>query len=313
MDAKVKAIYRVFTAVAIGCTVAFVAAIPAAAVEVVPSDLDSSEVPSFLGKWLVTIDFNGREMNVILDVKDVDGKVGATLDSARQAEPQVIDTISKTDEGVDFNFEMKFGDQGFPMTIHAKLGGDDTLAGNIADANNLFNSTFKAIRDFGASIEGERPNPTDTRANFDGKWLRITFSDLGADSEDYQRLMDAKDGEVFHFVGGRATKLFTDANLAFGDTIVKTENMAKDYPGVYSLWLKKVGDGWHLVFNEEPDIWGTQHNPEADVAEIPLTVGTIDEPQDAFVIQLEKEGDQGAVLRVAWGTNEWKANLSVTQ
>lgn len=313
MDAKVKVMYRRFAAVLVGCAVALAGAVPAGAVEVVPSDLDSNEVRSFLGKWLVSIDFNGREMNVILDVKDIEGKVGATLDSARQAEPQVIDAISKTDEGVDFNFEMKFGDQGFPMTIHAKLGGDDTLTGTIADANNLFNSTFSAIRDFGASIEGERPNPTDTRANFDGKWLRITFSDLDASSEDYQRLENAQDGEVFHFVGGRATKLFTDANLAFGDTIVKTENMAKDYPGVYSLWLKKVGDGWHLVFNEEPDIWGTQHNPEADVAEIPLTAGTISEPEEAFVIKLEKEGEQGAVLRVAWGTNEWTTNLSVTQ
>ena len=113
------------------------------------------------------------------------------------------------------------------------------------------------------------------------------------------------------FVGGRATKLFTDANITLGDTLVKTENVAKDYPGVYSLWLKRVGDGWHLVFNEEPDIWGTQHNPEADVAEIPLTLGTLEVSQDAFLIKLEKEGETSAVLRLAWGTQEWTANLSL--
>lgn len=293
--------------------VSLIATAPAVAGEAVPTDLDVSQAGGFLGKWLVTIDFNGNEFKVLLNVEDIDGKVGATLDSARQAEPQVIENITRTEEGLAFEFEMRFGENGFPMTLYAKRNGDDTIVGTISDANDLFNSTFRGIRDFGATIEGDRPNPTDTRLNLSGKWLRITFSDLESSSEDYKRLMDAKDGDVFLFVGGRATKLFTDANITLGDTVVKTENVAKDYPGVYSLWLKRVGDGWHLVFNEEPDIWGTQHNPEADVAEIPLTLSTLEESQDAFLIKLEKQDETSAVLRVAWGTQEWTANLSLAQ
>lgn len=295
------------------CAVCIAGAGPARAGEAVATDLDVSQAGSFIGRWLVTIDFNGNEFNVILDVKEIDGKVGATLDSARQAEPQAIQNITRTEDGLAFEFEMKFGENAFPMTLYARRAGDDSIAGKISDANALFNSTFRGIRDFGAAIEGERPNPTDTRLSLEGKWLRITFSDLEIDSEDYKRLTDAKDGDVFRFVGGRATKLFTDANLTFGDTVVKTENVAKDYPGVYSLWLKRVGDGWHLVFNEEPDIWGTQYNPEADAAEIPLVMSTLEESQDAFLIKLEKEGENGAVLRVAWGTQEWTANFSLAQ
>ncbi|MCH7909137.1 MAG: DUF2911 domain-containing protein [Candidatus Hydrogenedentes bacterium] len=298
----------------LGLTIALLCALgtPAYAAEAIPTDLDVADAQSFIGKWTITIDFGGREMSVLLNVKDIDGKVGATLDSARQSEPQAIQQIAKTDDGLALGFEMKFGQNAFPMTINIQLNGDDTIVGTISDENNLFNSTLRGIRDFSAEIEGDRPNPTDTRLMISEKFFKITFTDLTMDSDDFARLQETKSGDIFHFVGGRATKLFTDADLDFGDAIVKTENVAKDYPGVYSLWLKKVDEGWHLVFNNEPDIWGTQHNAEADAAEIALVTNTLDEPQDAFVMKLE-ENDKGFTLRIAWGTNEWMADFSLAQ
>ena len=104
--------------------------------------------------------------------------------------------------------------------------------------------------------------------------------------------------------------MLTEANLKFGDVVIKQGNAHESYPGVYSLWLKKVGDGWHLVANEHADIWGTQHAPESDVAEIPLTVGKADKKEDQFKLELVEEG-MGGTLNIAWGDHTWSAKFSV--
>ena len=101
-------------------------------------------------------------------------------------------------------------------------------------------------------------------------------------------------------------------SLTAGYAIIETENAGKNYPGVYSLWLKKVGGGWNLVFNSESDIWGTMRKPSKDVAEIPLVLTKLSEEESRFVVDLEEEGD-GGVLRLAWGPNEWKTKFSVVR
>ena len=113
---------------------------------------------------------------------------------------------------------------------------------------------------------------------------------------------------MFSFTQGRATKLLTEADLHFGDVVVKQGNAHETYPGVYSLWLKKTADGWHLVANEHADIWGTQHRDEADAAEIPLTVAKTDEEQEVFEVELVEEG-QGGTLKIAWGDTQWTADF----
>jgi hypothetical protein len=89
--------------------------------------------------------------------------------------------------------------------------------------------------------------------------------------------------------------------------------MAPDYPGVYSVWMKKVGDGWSLVFNSQPDIWGSRHKAEFDVYEVPLTVSKLDgDPSEKYVVGLEKDGDN-ALLTLNWGDQQWSANFEIIQ
>ena len=162
------------------------------------------------------------------------------------------------------------------------------------------------------SVQGKRPDPTETRLNIDGKKIRIGFANLEMGSSDWDLFQNVADGEIYTFTLSRATKIYTDFDMSFGDTVIKAGNMAADYPGVYSVWLKKVGDGWSLVFNEQPDIWGTRHKPEHDVAEVPLALGEIDgEPQEKFVIELEQEGDDAGTLTLRWGTHEWTAKFTL--
>ena len=70
--------------------------------------------------------------------------------------------------------------------------------------------------------------------------------------------------------------------------------------------VKKAGDGWSLVFNGQPDIWGTMHDPDKDVAEIPLTLAQSDQNQARFEVELKERGD-GGVLQMTWGSNVWTA------
>lgn len=296
-------------AIAVGA----ITATPAGAVDPIPSEVSIHDMREFRGNWhiLATMEFGGneREVEFFLMVMDVGGQAGALIDSTQQAEPIPVEHIALTEAGADFSFEMQFGDNTFPMVIHARSE-EERIVGTITDANGLFNLEFEGLETDDV-VAGERPNPTSARMNVGTTKYKITFKDLPADGEDYTKLAELEDGEIFSFVGGRATKLFTDSDIKIGDTIIETENIAENYPGVYGLWLKKVGDGWHLVFNEEPDIWGTQHRAEADVAEVPLAHTTLAEPQEHFLIDLNKVDDQNATLRIAFGEHEWTADLEL--
>ena len=95
-------------------------------------------------------------------------------------------------------------------------------------------------------------------------------------SDDYPQLQKVKAGEVLRLTRSAAWKLRTEVDLIVGGELrLDTENVAANYPGVYSLWLKKTTNGWNLLANSEPDIWATMHNPDADVGEIALTVASL--------------------------------------
>ena len=283
--------------------------------EAVASDIDTADAQDFLGIWLLKLDFMGREIEFYLRVVDLDGKLGATLDSEKQPEAQAIDAITKLEDGLNFVYNMTFGGggRGSLVDLATRIDGDG-LVGHLRERTSaLFEADFVGIAQTQEdldSVQGKRPNPTDTKLRLPGKkMIRITFSDLELDTDDHQRLLDVQDGDVFKFTSARATKLFTDVDLLFGETRIKQGNMAENYPGVYSLWLKRDGDGWSLVFNEQPDIWGTQHREQMDVGEIPLTTRTLETPQDAFLIKLEEEANGGRI-RIAWGDTEWSATFT---
>ncbi len=291
-------------------------AMPSLAEEPVATALDVGEANDYLGIWNIKIEVMGNEFELILTLSDVDGKTGATLDSAQQAEPLAIPEISKTDDGgLELSGELKFGES-FTLDIIINILKDgDGLGGQIVDKGGLFKAdlvgTAMSQEDVD-NVQGRRPDPTEARLTVDGKKIRIGFADLSMDTSDWELFQKLGDGEVFTFTLSRATKMYTDLDLAFGDTIVKSGNVADDYPGVYSLWLKKGEDGWRLLFNEQPDIWGTRYDAKHDVAEVPLTVAKIDgEPQGKFLMVIEENDDKSATLKVRWGNQEWSAPFSI--
>jgi hypothetical protein len=299
---------------------------------IAPTELDTSEASEYLGFWNLVMDFQGNPVDMQLNVVDVGGKVGATIDGERMPEPAVVPAASVGEDGLTLTYDMDFGGNAFTINVTGKLV-DGKMEGTFAEKSGLFTANFTGekgeapvvARAEGGRGEGEeggrrrRGGGPSAKLTIDGKDITITFAELkveseeGVESEDYETLVNLEDGALFKFVGGRATKLRTDHSLKFGDTVVKKENAAPNYPGVYSLWLKKVsGDTWHLVFNEDADIWGTQHVPARDAAEVPLTMSKASEPSGSFRVALEEQGEGGA-LKVMFGDMVWTADFTVTE
>lgn len=166
----------------------------------------------------------------------------------------------------------------------------------------------------------------------DGKALSVTYGNrLFVSTPDYARVASLKDGDVIEFTQSAAPKLKTPWDLKFGDLVLKTGNVAEDYPGVYGVWIKRSGDGWRLVFNNKADLWGTMHDAASDAGEVALEYTALSGPiqtdkialnlikdakeKDAerdkgrFKIALEENGAD-ITMRITWGAHAWSAKFT---
>jgi hypothetical protein len=151
--------------------------------------------------------------------------------------------------------------------------------------------------------------PPAEEANRETVQLAVGGSDI---SIDYGRpqlqgrnmLAQLEDGQVWRLGMNEATTFETTQSLVFGNTALEA--------GKYSIWAKKVSnDEWHLIFNSAADIWGTQRDPENDVAEVPLAVGQLTESVERFTVELISTGGQSGEVLMKWATLEIKAPFGV--
>ena len=156
----------------------------------------------------------------------------------------------------------------------------------------------------------------------DGSNLGVVYAkDLNVEYRDFANLVSVAADSVVRVTAGAVTRLDIDVPLKFGDVLLETGNIGlRGSPGAYGVWLKRVASGWRLVFNDEPDAWGTQHNPEFDAAEVEADYtqsNLMDEAMhdssralSASVVMTTPE--QGHFLLV-WGPHEWTADFTVAR
>lgn len=103
-------------------------------------------------------------------------------------------------------------------------------------------------------------------------------------------------GFVWRLGRNEATTLTTSTPLRFGDLQLEA--------GRYALFARKEGAGrWSLVFNAEPDQWGSfDYDPEQDIAAVPLQVLANNEAVRSFTVLLSSSGIEGR-LEFQWGTD----------
>lgn len=146
----------------------------------------------------------------------------------------------------------------------------------------------------------------------EGAGFKVSFGMPKTGGREYAEMESLAAGKVVRFFDSAAIKLVTDVDLQIGETRVRRANVAPDYPGVYSLWLRRTADGWRLVFNDKADVWGTQHDPAADRGSTPLRHEQVEGLSLAFgaTVQRADDGDDSALLLVfSWGEHRWTTPL----
>ena len=144
---------------------------------------------------------------------------------------------------------------------------------------------------------------------------------LEVTSRDFAHLVSVQTDSVVRVIDGAVIRLETDVPLHFGDQVLDTGNIGlADSPGAYGVWLKRAADGWKLVFNDEPDAWGTQHDAVFDAAEVDPRYAQSDLIDDsmrdasrALSTSVVMTGpDQGQFVLV-WGPHEWSADFTIAR
>lgn len=148
----------------------------------------------------------------------------------------------------------------------------------------------------------------------DSQAVHLLVTDLPADDRDYASILSLEAGELLELERTAAIKLKSNVPLRFGSADLPVENVAQDYPGIYSLWLRRTEEGWRLVFNDEADTWGTQHDEEFDRTEIPLRYTRREGETDSLRGALDHKNDSSnAPLRLQWGAHQWTADFELPE
>jgi hypothetical protein len=110
------------------------------------------------------------------------------------------------------------------------------------------------------------------------------------------------EGAFWRMGMNQATVLATPVDLVFDKT-----RIAK---GSYSLWLKKTGEKFELVFNSQTGQWGTQHDPAKDVASVTLKREALPAPVETFTIELTAAA-KGGDIGLSWGASKLSAGFEI--
>lgn len=153
----------------------------------------------------------------------------------------------------------------------------------------------------GAKPAAAAPRPKaaprgEAKLELGGKKITITYGRPSTAGPGYKSMQtQMKDGFIWRMGSNQATKIVSETDLKFGDVTVKA--------GSYSLWAKRVGNGWHLLFHPKADVWGMPAQKDGFVAEVPMQSAKAAKDAELVTIELAKDGD-GGVLKLLWGSDE---------
>ncbi len=282
-----------------------------------PPRIDTAEIEPFLGEWVLEVLTQQGSLNSLITFADDDGKASADFYLARLADLEIED-ITRTEAGLHLKFNVELGGQLVPVDMDLAREGDG-LKGRLE--TGFFNADIKGMTKEAADAAGvivnrqpvgEPDDLSSSRIEIADQAIRLRFDLLPAPGHDYDRLETLGDGEVLEPIYGKPFKFWTDADLAFEDAKIAAHNHGPTYPGVYSLWLKREGNGWKLVFNHLADVWGTMHMAEHDAGETPLTFRRLAEPVEETEGLLEVDGN-GGMLTIRWGSMEWSTPFQLAE
>ena len=139
----------------------------------------------------------------------------------------------------------------------------------------------------------------------------LFWKNLDVDEADYSRVETIRNDAVIEMIHAPVLRFKSDVPLRFGGEEVPTGNLAVGFAGAYGIWLKKTADGWRLVFNNEPDSWGTQYDQNFDAVEVAVDYARGEGAFRPLGVTLVPTGSHQGRLMVHWGPHEWAADFVI--
>lgn len=99
-------------------------------------------------------------------------------------------------------------------------------------------------------------------------------------------------GRVWRTGANAATTLVASADLRIGGVDVPR--------GTYTLYTVPGADRWLLVVNRQNGQWGTEYDPQRDLARIPMRMSAPRSPVEQFTITLTPAQNGRGELAMAW-------------
>ena len=121
--------------------------------------------------------------------------------------------------------------------------------------------------------------------------IRIDYGQPHARGRDVAGGLIPYDG-VWRTGANEATAFTTEVDLEIGTLRVPR--------GSYTLYSFLTRDGWRLAVNRQTGQWGTQYDPEQDLARIPMRVTRLREPVEQFTISLDPGKNGSGELALLW-------------
>lgn len=94
--------------------------------------------------------------------------------------------------------------------------------------------------------------------------------------------------QVWRTGAGSTTMFVTNSALVFGEVKIPK--------GSYNLFTVPNESNWILIFNTEPEAWGSAHRAEFDFAKTPMSVQKLDSPVEKFTIEIESTKNGGELI-----------------
>jgi len=110
-------------------------------------------------------------------------------------------------------------------------------------------------------------------------------------------------GTVWRTGANAATHFTTTKDLRIGDVRLAA--------GAYTLWSTFAPDSATLIINSQTGQWGTQYDASRDRARVPLSVEELPEAIERFTIEIQPQGERGALLSLTWDRRRCSVPIEV--
>jgi len=256
--------------------------------------LPIEDAKDFKGEWTFSGDSPMGPVNVDFELKDVNGKASGMLKLPPPLGTYTMNKIEKTPKGIAMKQKMDLMGSETEMVVDLEREGP-MISGMLDIGSGMVS----------VPLEGLKKGRAMTKVAVAGKNVMIEYGRPSTEGAGYKQLASVKPDQIWRMGKNEATNIKTDADIKAGDKTIKA--------GRYSLWAKKTADGWNLVFNNDADVWGTNHKASSDIGEIPLTMSKPASPAQLLTIELKADSStpNGVNYRLSWGDQEATAKFTL--